>query len=225
MEDCVSEESLERGIRMMTGQIAEGQEADKDSYDAMNYEMDVWTKLRIQELVNDRIYGRYKDDDSEFAKAFTNIAENCGYDYSKQVVDSSDPLIGNLLQAKDDDAFTALFEDRDRLRHEINFQINRRARKHLIATERKESDFVQPRASEASVFGRQMKSNDRATEYLTNKLENMQDESSSSEASQGEEAFDRAAYDTFKAELSQRKEAKERLLSQGIPEFKAYLRF
>jgi hypothetical protein len=154
MEDCVSEESLERGIRMMTGQIAEGQEADKDAYDAMNYEMDVWTKLRIQELVNDRIYGRYKNDDSEFAKAFTNIAENCGYDYSKQVVDSSDPLIGNLLQAKDDDAFTALFEDRDRLRHEINFQINRRARKHLIATERKESDFVQPRASEASVFGR-----------------------------------------------------------------------
>lgn len=84
-----------------------------------------------------------KDDDQEFAKAFTNIAENCGYDYSKQVVDPvSDPFIGALLQNKDEDAFTALFEDRDRLRHEIHYQINRRARKHLVATERKESDFV-----------------------------------------------------------------------------------
>jgi len=83
MEDCISEASLERGIRMMTGQIAEGEEADKDAYDALNYEMDTWTKLRIQELVNDRNYGRYKGDDSEFAKAFTNIADNCGFDYSK----------------------------------------------------------------------------------------------------------------------------------------------
>jgi len=47
MEDCVDEASLERGIRMMTSQIAEGVEADKDVYDAMNYELDVWTKLRL----------------------------------------------------------------------------------------------------------------------------------------------------------------------------------
>jgi len=51
MEECVSEESLERGIRMMSGQISEGDEADKDASDAMNYEFDSWTKLRLQELV------------------------------------------------------------------------------------------------------------------------------------------------------------------------------
>jgi len=75
------------------------------------------------------------------------------------------------------------------------------------------------------VYGKQLRGHDRASEYLNDKLGNMQDESSSSEASAGEDVFDRSAYDSFKAELSQRKEAKERLLSQGIPEFKAYLRF
>jgi hypothetical protein len=37
--------------------------------------------------------------------------------------------------------------------------------------------------------------------------------------------FDREAYDKLKDNLRMRKEAKERLLSQGLPEFKAYLRF
>ena len=37
--------------------------------------------------------------------------------------------------------------------------------------------------------------------------------------------FDREAYDKLKDSLRMRKEAKERLLSQGLPEFKAYLRF
>ena len=40
-----------------------------------------------------------------------------------------------------------------------------------------------------------------------------------------EQVFDEEAYRRLKEELSQRKEAKERLLSQGIPQFKAYLRF
>jgi hypothetical protein len=63
MENCVSEESLERGIRVMTGQLAEGEDADKDIYDAMNYELDAWSKLRLKELVHDRIHGHYKTDD------------------------------------------------------------------------------------------------------------------------------------------------------------------
>ena len=37
--------------------------------------------------------------------------------------------------------------------------------------------------------------------------------------------FDREAYDQMKNNLRMRKEAKERLLNQGLPEFKAYLRF
>lgn len=37
--------------------------------------------------------------------------------------------------------------------------------------------------------------------------------------------FDKDAYHRLKEELRQRKEAKERLLSQGLPQFKAYMRF
>jgi len=40
-----------------------------------------------------------------------------------------------------------------------------------------------------------------------------------------EQNFDREAYDKLKDNLRMRKEAKERILSQGLPEFKAYLRF
>jgi len=156
MEDTVSEESLERGIRMMSGLIAEGVDADKEAYDSMNYELDAWSKLRLKDLAQERLYGRYKNDDTGFVKAFTETAENCGYDYSKPVANPiSDPLTGQLLD-KTDDAFTAMFEDRDRLRHEIYYQINQRVRKHLVATERKESDYVAPRQSEQSVYGRQL---------------------------------------------------------------------
>jgi hypothetical protein len=37
--------------------------------------------------------------------------------------------------------------------------------------------------------------------------------------------FNREAYGKLKDNLRMRKEPKERLLSQGLPEFKAYLRF
>ena len=40
-----------------------------------------------------------------------------------------------------------------------------------------------------------------------------------------DQKFDQEAYTKLKQELSERKEAKERLLTQGIPQFKAYLRF
>lgn len=40
-----------------------------------------------------------------------------------------------------------------------------------------------------------------------------------------EDKFDRDAFEEMKAEIRERKAAKERLLSQGLPEFEAYLRF
>ena len=40
----------------------------------------------------------------------------------------------------------------------------------------------------------------------------------------GEQDFDKEAYRRLKEELTQRRQAKERLLSQGLPQFSAYLR-
>jgi hypothetical protein len=45
------------------------------------------------------------------------------------------------------------------------------------------------------------------------------------EGGQNKDDFDKDAYYKLKDELRQRKEAKERLLSQGLPQFKAYMRF
>jgi hypothetical protein len=55
-----------------------------------------------------------------------------------------------------------------------------------------------------------------------NSIASLESQASGLEASKN---FDRAAFDKLKAEISERKKAKERLLSQGLPEFKAYLRF
>ena len=54
-------------------------------------------------------------------------------------------------------------------------------------------------------------------EDLTTKQERMEQDK--------DQQFDQEAYTKLKQELSERKEAKERLLTQGIPQFKAYLRF
>jgi hypothetical protein len=76
--DGPSQDDIEQGVRMMTGQTDEASE--KDAYDAMNYEFDAWTKLRLRELADSRMSGNL--DDSDFVKAFTDVVEGHGYDYS-----------------------------------------------------------------------------------------------------------------------------------------------
>ena len=79
------------------------------------------------------------------------------------------------------------------------------------------SDFVRSRPSEASAYRGQVVSMDNRIEDLTTKQERMEQDK--------DQQFDQEAYTKLKQELSERKEAKERLLTQGIPQFKAYLRF
>ena len=78
------------------------------------------------------------------------------------------------------------------------------------------SDYVRSRPGEASAYRMQVASMDNRISGLETEKEQMESE---------EQVFDEEAYRRLKEELSQRKEAKERLLSQGIPQFKAYLRF
>lgn len=99
-----------------------------------------------------------------------------------------------------------------------------RKRKHLFMTKRKESDYIQPRMSESNVFGRQVQSHQNAEETLNEKISRF-DQEEEDQMAEEDKAFNREAYTKLKGELKQRKEAKERLLSQGLPQFKAYLRF
>lgn len=57
---------------------------------------------------------------------------------------------------------------------------------------------------------------------VDNSIENLKAEKDEMES---QEDFDKEAYARLKQELTERRQAKERLLSQGLPQFNAYLRF
>ena len=81
--------------------------------------------------------------------------------------------------------------------------MSKRVKKHLFGTKRQESDYIVPRVSENQAWNGQVKSHD-------NSIASFESQASGLESSKN---FDRAAFDKLKAEISERKKAKERLLS------------
>jgi len=79
----------------------------------------------------------------------------------------------------------------------------KRIKKHLFNTKRVDTDFVQGRISEKHALNGQQLSHENAIRTLER----------DSEAFDTSKDFDREAYEKIKAEISARKEAKERLLS------------
>lgn len=121
----------------------------------------------MQELVKDRMQGRYKDNSEGFIAAFKELSENAGYDYSKKVPRPElDFSPYNPSQDPSRTMLDELWEDRDQLRHELAEQLTSRARKHLFMTKRKKSDFVSPKMSESKVYGRQVAYHDDVAEKL-----------------------------------------------------------
>lgn len=85
-----------------------------------------------------------------------------------------------------------------------------RVKKHMFLTKRTELDYIKPRVNEVGLVEKQVVSHERAIETLE---------------AEKEEKFDKEAFLKIKEEIQSRKQAKQRLLNQGLPEFKAYLRF
>lgn len=90
--------------------------------------------------------------------------------------------------------------------------------KYRNFTKRTAADFIKPRVNENEALMQQQTVNDAHIDHLEQKSVEL-------EGNQNKEEFDKEAYYKLKEELRQRKEAKERLLSQGLPQFKAYMRF
>lgn len=105
----------------------------------------------------------------------------------------------------------SLVADREQFKNEIYSQLVKRVKKQNMKTKLKESDFVAPRVNEDEARQGQIAAHDRHIEHLSNSAQ--------------EEGFGPEEFQQMKAEIKERKAAKERLLEQGIPEFKAYLRF
>ena len=103
---------------------------------------------------------------------------------------------------------------------EIMEQVALRVKEHLYYKERKESDFVKGKRSELNIFSAAAKSHENALQILESKYETMKAEQEKEYKGQ---TFDKEAYEEIKKQIRQRKEAKERMLQQGHPEFKPYI--
>ena len=93
---------------------------------------------------------------------------------------------------------------------------------------REKSDYVKFSRSEDAVFRTQVgnleettKLLERDNQWLLNAGDNFE---SLAKAKMEEEQFDKEKYTALKKDIKRRSEAKEKLLDQGFPEFKSYLR-
>jgi hypothetical protein len=108
----LSEDKLDETIRLMTAQ-ADPQIDDKKAHDAANYELDAWTKLRMKDLVKERMSGKYRDDAEGFVAAFKDITENSGFDYSRKATPFDNEFDAERV------VMDEMWEDRDKMREEV----------------------------------------------------------------------------------------------------------
>ena len=104
---------------------------------------------------------------------------------------------------------------------EIMRQVNLKVRDHLYFKERKETDFVKGRRSELNLFSAAASSHDNSIKILEYKKNSLKAQMENKDKG---EHFDKEAYDKVKQEIKMRKEAKKRLLEQGYPDYKGYIR-
>lgn len=102
-----------------------------------------------------------------------------------------------------------------------------RAREKLFFTERTEQDFVKPARSENLMYRDQVNSLKDTIHILekdTEWLLNQQNASKPTHQPMNDNSFNQEKFDELKKQIRLKKEAKERVLAQGFPEFKPYLR-
>lgn len=103
------------------------------------------------------------------------------------------------------------------IREELSEQIKMRIIRHLNGKKRQSSDFVKPKYNEASAYAAKAQANEDA-------MTRLEGQQAAAGEMEGEEDFDRAAFDELKRELTQRKKLKEDMLTGTLPRFAPYLR-
>lgn len=184
-------------------------------------DVDGKTKLKLKELTQERMAGRYKDDIDGFVAAFREVSANAQTSEKVEHTPGLFDTMGDGLDAELQGSIHEMFEDRSRFRAEVNEQLASRVNQFKYLTERKASDFVKPQVSEVRAYDQKKysMSNDIANKEA--RLARMEDD----QAAEGDD-FNREAFDQLKEELRQRKAAKETLLNgSNMPQFKSYLRF
>lgn len=181
------------------------------------FQLDSESKNKVKELVKTRIHGKYKDNVDGFVDEFLTLSEKLTFDETKPIAPSQF-LHCSLDKATKDGLYDELYEDRHLMAEELTEQLSYRIKSHLYQTKRKKTDFVKPRRSELDIFRSQVVSKHNSIEHLEKQYNDI-----FGEEPEKKEGFDKETFHRLKAEIKMKREAKERLLQQGIPELKPYV--
>jgi hypothetical protein len=179
------------------------------SDDRMVNDLSSFAKLSIQQLVQERVSGIYKNDPAGFVTEFENLLKSDQL-YSTNMVKDESLLDLDERKHSTKSIVDEIYENRDRFRSDVADQLRRRMIKYNAFTKRQDSDFIKPRVNELEALDAQKTINDA---HITQ----LESESAQMEANQNNQEFDKEAYYKLKQQLKERNQPKERLLSQGLP--------
>lgn len=180
----------------------------------------------IDQLLEERLHGKYKDDLGAFMVQYRAI---------KSMKTTSQPLaVSGALAA---DAFTVegkrqladftaeeLRRDQKRADRELAYQLRMKIQRKIHSEKRQKTDFVKPARSENLLYRQQVHTLEDTIRIIEQDNEWLLKAGASEQPDQ-EEGFDAVEYQRLKQELKLRKQAKEKIIAQGFPEFQAYSRF
>lgn len=114
--------------------------------------------------------------------------------------------------------------DKARFDREIQEQIALRVREKQQFSKLSEEDLVRPAQSENLMYRNQVQTLSDTISILEKDNEWLLKQSGQQTGGDKDDSFDQEKFNKVKKEIRQRKEAKERILNQGFPEFKPYMR-
>lgn len=165
--------------------------------------------------MHERYFGKYKDNLEGFKDEITRI-------HSSKVKGEKNIM---LEQQK---SYDQLLQNIKQFDLEISMQMKLKINDKIMFEKKEKQDFVKLGRSETSVYRDQIESYSdtikilkKDNEWLLNAGDNFD---KAAKKQDDEQNFDKEKYSALKKEIKMKKEAKERLLQQGFPEFKSYLR-
>jgi len=156
------------------------------------YDLTYESKLEVEELMRERVNGKFRDDKEAFEMAFVDLHNNLTFDTSKPL--KSGTLLDAFMTDGSEEAALHqrvsedLFNDRDTYRYELANQLHKKINKHWRHTKRETKDFIKPKTSETNVYANQQRSIDNSIESMKTRKDEME----------AQEDFDKEAYTRLK---------------------------
>ena len=190
-----------------------------------NGEVNIDSKA-FESLVQQRMFGQYKDDLEGFKKELQFLKNKGG---SSNDMHSFPDVNVNTINGKAQamDHVQKMFQSEEaQFAAEIQTQMKLKMLDKLNFEKREQSDYVKPAMSENLMYRNQLSSIEETLDILEKDNEWQLNAGNNFETLTPEDKaqFDKEKYQKIKESIKMRKEAKQRLIKQGFPETKSYLR-